>query len=370
MPWSSGRTHRRGIAFLLVTVVLLGTVPGVALAETRSGGSVVVEEGETVDGLTAYGGTVVVSGTVEGDLTAFGGTVLVTPGGEVTGSVDATAGNIRLAGSVGGDVSATGGNVYVASTGSIGGTLEAAAGTIVLAGTVDENAELTAGSITLASGATINGDVTYAIGEEGDGEFTNNGASVGGSVTRDESLSTGDGGASGFSMPDESGAIFGVYGFLVNLLVGVLLLVVLPVTSERIADRARTNPLRTGGVGLAALLGVPIALALVALSIVGIPVMLGGLLTYGLLIWIATIYGRYAIGTLLLSYTGIENRWVALLAGLLIVAGLVRIPVVGWVFELLVLLLGLGGLAGLIYRFVRRQRSSEGPGQRAGTTPG
>jgi hypothetical protein len=346
----------RGTALLLIAVVVLGVLPGIAAAEQRSGGSIVIEDGETVsEDLTAFGGTVVVRGTVDGDLTAFAGNVIIESDAEVTGSVEATAGNVRIAGNVGGTATATGGNVFIADTATIDGDLEAAAGTIVVAGSVAGNAELAGGSVTLTSTASIDGNVEYATGE--DGEFINEGATVGGSITQNEDLSTGG----GFEGPDVGGPLFGIYGFLVNVLVGGLLLLVFPDTSRRIADRVEDEPLRTGGIGLLALIGVPIAAVLIAITIIGIPVTIAVLIAYALALWIATIYGRYAVGATVLSYTDVENRWAALLVGLVVVAALVRIPVIGGLFEFVVLLLGLGAMAGLLYRFVRNQGGPEAP---------
>lgn len=347
------RIGRRGFAVLLVAAVVLGTVPGVAAAETRTGGSIVVGEGETVSGLTAFGGSVVVRGTVEGDLTAFGGNVMIHRGAEVTGDVEATAGNVRIAGSVGGDLTATAGNVLVAESATIDGDLEASGGTIVVAGSVGGNARLAGGSITLASTATIDGNVEYGTGE--DGEFTNEGATVGGTIAESDDISVGG----GVEFPDLSGPIFGIYGFLVNLLVGALLLLVLPDTSERIIEAVEDAPVRTGGVGLAALIGVPIALVIVAITIVGIPITFAGFVAYALAVWIGTIYGRFGVGALLLSYTDVENRWADLLAGLVVVAVLVRIPVIGGLFGFIVLLLGLGAMAEHLYHFVRSQRDGD-----------
>ncbi|WP_458209401.1 hypothetical protein [Haladaptatus sp. NG-SE-30] len=53
---------------LLVLLLVFATIPGIAAAESRAGGTIVVEEGETVKGLEAFGGTVIVRGTVDGDL--------------------------------------------------------------------------------------------------------------------------------------------------------------------------------------------------------------------------------------------------------------------------------------------------------------
>ncbi len=354
---------RRGIVLLLVTVVLLGVVPGVAAAEEQVGGSVIVDENETVsEDLTAIGGSITVRGTVEGDVQAIGGDVVIEDGAEVTGAVEATAGSVRIDGNVGGNVTVAGGSVSVGQPGSIGGAFQASTGSVVVAGSVEGDAKLGAGSITLAPTATFGGDVEYDVGD--DGEFTNDGADVAGEIIENPDLEAG-GDLFDFNIPEFSGPIFGVYGFLVNLVAGGLLLLVVPETSRRIGETVTEKPLRTGAIGLAALIGVPIVFTLLAISIVGIPIAFAGLMAYGLAIWLAGVYARYAIGEWVLSYTDTDSRWAALGVGLVLVAVLVRIPFVGWVVDLVVPLLGLGAIAVLAYRFVSQQRGSE-PSEPAG----
>lgn len=342
---------RRIAVVLLVVTTVLATLSGVAAAETRAGGQVVIRADETVSDVEAYAGSVVVRGTVDGDLTAFAGNVIVEAGGRVTGDVEAIAGNVQIDGTVQGALQASGGNVLVGPTASIGGPVEIAAGSITVAGSLDGNAKLAGGSITLGPSARVDGDVEYSIDEQGTFDATT--AAVNGSITEREELSIGGG---GFEGPDLGGPVFGVYGFLVNLLVGALLLIVFPRTSESVATLVEEEPLRTGGIGVLALLGVPVGLVIVAITIVGIPLSLAGIVAYTLSVWIATIYGRYALGSAVLGYTDVENRWVALLVGLVVVAVLARIPLLGGVAELVVLLLGLGAMATLLYRFVERQR--------------
>jgi len=120
----SGMGHRhlsRGLAVLAVLLVVLSVVPGLAAAEPRASGSVVVAQGETVDGLEAFAGSVVVRGTVDGDLSAFSGDVTVTESGRVTGNVAGAAGSVRIAGTVDGDVSGAAGDVTVAESGGVTG---------------------------------------------------------------------------------------------------------------------------------------------------------------------------------------------------------------------------------------------------------
>jgi cytoskeletal protein CcmA (bactofilin family) len=355
------RVGRRGIVLLVTAIILVGVVPGVAAAEERTGGSVTVGETETVsEDLTAIGGSVTIRGTVDGDVQAIAGSVVIEDGAEVTGDVEATAGSVRIDGNVTGNVTATGGAVSIGQSGAIGGTLNASTGSIVIAGSVDGDARLGAGSITLAPTATFGSDVEYNVGD--DGEFTNNNASVAGEVTENPDLEVGGGFDLDLGVPDFSGPLLGVFGFISNLVIGALLLLVVPKTSGRIGESVSERPLVTGVVGFGTFIGVPIALALIAITIIGLPITLAGMAMYGIAIWLAGIYGRYAIGELVLSYTDMDSRWAALGVGVVLVAVLVRlpIPIAAPLFELLVVpLLGLGAIATLAYRFVSGQHSSE-----------
>lgn len=334
------RFARSGIALVLTTLLLLSAVPGVVAAEQRAGGTVVVAEGETVDGdLEAFGGTIIVRGTVNGDVEAFGGDVRIE--GNVAGDVDAAAGNVWVLGTVSGNVDLAAGNVYVQPGSEIGGRLSVAAGNIVVAGSVGGNANLAGGSITLAETATFGGNVEYAADAGG---FTDRGASVGGTITQVEDLDAGP-----WTGPVVPGWALSVYGLLVNLLLGALLLLVFPGFTTAVAERVVTDPLRTGGVGVLTLILVPVLLVLLAVTIVGIPLAFVGALLFGLAVWVALVLGRFAVGAWLLSLADVENRWAALVVGLVLLALLASIPWIGWIFDLAVVLLGLGGMAAIGY---------------------
>jgi len=349
---------------LLVTLsVLLATVPGLAAAEARAGGSVVVAEGETVDGLETFAGSVVVRGTVDGDLSAFAGDVTVTETGRVTGNVAGAAGSIRIAGTVDGDVSGAAGDVTIAETGTVGGALDAGAGTVRIDGTVASDVTVGAERIVLGSTASIAGDLTY------DGQLQGPRGVVAGTVERDQSLS---GPVFEPIVPGFADWMLGIYGFLVNLALGAVLLLVFPGFSRRVADTAVEGPARAGAVGLGLLVAVPVLLVLTAITIVGIPLTVLGAMLFGIFAWVGAVYGRIAVGTWLTSYTAVESRWVALLVGFVVVGIAVRIPFVGWAPELLVGLLGLSALALALTehrRRVRRTTPEQAPGTDASAPP-
>lgn len=335
------------LTLLVALFVVLASIPGIAVAEPQAGGSVVVAEGETVGGLEAFAGSVVVYGTVDGDLAAFAGDVTIAPSGRVTGDVSTAAGSVRIAGTVDGDVNAGAGDVTVAEGATVAGSLQAGAGSVRIDGAIGGDVAVGAETIVLGPRASVAGDLTY------DGRLQGNQGAVAGTIERDTSL----GGAMvvGPSFGGVTDWVLGLYAFLVNLALGALLVLVAPAFSRRVADRALASPLESGGVGLLTLVVVPILLVATALTIVGIPLTIVGGVLFAIVAWVGAVYGRFVVGSWLVTYADTDNQWAALVVGFLVVAVAVRIPWLGGVFELLVFLLGMGALV-LVINDRRRAR--------------
>ena len=351
MRYSLSPTQSRLFVTLLVIVVVLGTMPMVAVAQTESAGAtVVVADGETVENVEALAGSVIVEdgGTVTGDLSAFAGDVRVL--GSVEGDVSVAAGNVEITGDVGGDVSAASGNIVVAEGATIAGSLNAAAGTIQLLGAIDGDVNAYGDPIVLGDDAAIGGDLTY------DGSLEGNTDAVAGEITQDSSL--------GPSMLPNvqpiASWLFALYALALNLLLGAILLVLFPRFSAGVAERVATSPLRTGLAGLAVLVGVPILLIAVAITVIGIPITIVGAFLFALVAWIGVVYGRFAVAAWILSAVGVDNRWLALVVGLVAGAILSQVPWVGGLVNFLVFLLGLGALSVGLYAH-RRGRGSPEP---------
>ncbi|ELY28078.1 bactofilin family protein [Haloferax volcanii] len=280
---------------LLVSLLVVGSLAGVAAAQQgpSAGGAVVVDEGETVDGdLDAVGGTVVVAGTVTGDVSATAGTVLVTETGVVNGNLDAVAGSATLEGSVGGSLA------YDAAT----ATVDAAA---VVDGGVRQVDDL-------AVAAPVVAGTPFQFGQ--------------------------------FEGPVIPGWVVSGYWFLANFVVGAIIVLVAPGFAGRVTGLGTKQAVRSGGVGLLAIVAIPIVLLLLLLTIVGIPLSLAGGVGFLLVLWVAGVYGALVLGTWLLSLADYDNRWVALFAGLFVLAVLDFVPL-GGILEFVVLLVGLGAFA-------------------------
>ncbi|MFA9416148.1 polymer-forming cytoskeletal protein [Natrinema sp. HArc-T2] len=350
-----GRGENRRPQFvvaLLIAVVVIGTVPATVAAQSapQAGGTVVVEEGETVDELQAVGGTVVVRGTVTGDVSAAGGDIRIEETGQVDGNLEGGAGSVTIAGTVAGDVDVGAGSVTVAENGTVNGTFTAGAGTVVIDGAIEDDAEIGAETIRLGETATITGDLRYG------GDLEGNTDAVAGNIEEDPSLGVDVAPA----VQPFASWLFAAYAFAVNLVLGAILLALFPRFSGRVADRVATGPLRSGLVGLGVFVGVPILLIALAITIIGIPLSVIGILVFALLLWIGTVYGFFAVASWILSLVGLGNRWLALIVGLLVGAALTLVPIVGDLVTLLVLLLGLGAITRALYG---HRRANTGPAE-------
>jgi len=330
---------KRSVTVLLAVLLVLAALPGTVLAQEATpsaGGVIVVEAGETLTGdQVLAAGTVLVEGTVDGDLIVLGGSVTVAEGGVVTGDLTATAGSVVVDGTVAGDLTAAAGSLVVGAGATVG-SVEAGVGEARIAGTVAGDARIGADRIVLADGAVVRGDLTH------DRETTVEraaGAQIEGDVVAAE---LGGAALDGFGVPAWLGA---TYALLANLVLGVALLLVAPALGRRVAGVGTRRAVQSGGVGLLALVGVPVALALIAVTIVGIPFSLAGFLAYALALWVGFVFGAFVLGTWLLGLADVESpysRWLSLVVGLLVVTVLGLLPLVGFLAEFLVLLVGLG----------------------------
>lgn len=328
----------------------------------------------TVNGdATVAGGTVSVTGTINGSLNVAGGTVDVL--GDVTGAVRVSGGTVRISGSVGRDLVLFGGTATIESgaevggdlaggtgmltvVGTVAGDLLAGAGTIELVGTVDGSVNVGVGTLTLAPSAVIGGDLTYTSDQEA---TIADGAQVGGDVERRE--------------PDDVGGesaiadnpIVSYLGLLVGMLVlGWGLLAIRPRLVAGSADTLRTAPLPSLGIGIAALIGQFVLLAMLVLVgalLAALAGALGGgfivaaivmLLLIILLILLSSVPVAMAIGRAILPGASLYLAYLAgaaILCLILVAAGFV--PILGGVLFLLVWILGLG--AYLLYAGRTRQ---------------
>lgn len=322
------RTLRYATALLAVWCIVVASFSGTVAADPRFGGNIVVREGQTVGDVEAVGGSVVVHGTVNGDLAGVAGSVVIY--GTVTGDVEMAAGS-----------------VVVADSGTVEGAMTVGTGSLVVDGTVLGDVTAGAGEIALGPDARIAGDLRY----DPDASLTGNRGAVEGRIVADSAI--GGGVDVGPTIP---GVVFDVWGLVVGLLVGALLLYGAPEFSDRVTGMAVGDPLRSGGIGLLAVIAAPVVALLLVITIVGIPLALLGAVLFGVVAWIGSLYGRLAIGAWLADSLDRESRLATLLLGFLSVFVVGLVPFLGGLVQVVVALLGLGALALVVNR--RRQRDA------------
>lgn len=342
--------RRFGVLLAIGLLVVVTMVPVIVVGQSEPMGTIVIEEGETVDTVNTVAGTVLIRGTVTGNVEVVAGNIQITDTGIVEGDLSGAAGNIHIDGTVDGDVSAGAGNIIIGENAVIGGNFEAGAGTILIDGEINGDTTVGAESIRLGDTAVIAGSLTY------EGTLTGNRDAVQGTIIQEQPRD--DEGFGGIE--SIMSVVFSGYAFVVNFIIGALLLYLFPAFSDGVATRVRTGPVRTGLIGLAILLGVPLVLIALAITIIGIPLSLVGIVVFILAVWISIVYGRFAVGVWLVSYADNENKWVALAVGLLVGAVLSVIPIVGGFVNFLIVLLGLGALTRGLFAHRRSLRAPIG----------
>jgi len=372
-----GRLRQPGLRLLIVLLAL--SLPSFAL-EKRHGEFVTVAANETVDDtLVAAGNTVRMDGVVNGDLLAFGRTVEVrgtvkgdllsfakrtVVSGNVEGRIYTFSESLDLDGQLAHSLYGFAQSLRVNDRGHVGEGVVAAAGDFSLEGEVKRSVDL------LTSG---NADVSGSIGRDlttsGVSLTLTNTARVGGNlsarVRQLKDVHIADGATiagkrdiqvhvrkSQFTRPRFY--FHQAVWFAAAMLVGWLGLLLFPGFF-----RATTQAVGSGwlslALGVGILAGVPVALIVIAITLIGLPISLMLFAVYLAALYLAKIWVGAFLGRLLLKPSGAtKGDWMlGLLVGLLILTIVGFIPYLGGLVRLGVVCLGLGAFAGQLYRASR-----------------
>jgi cytoskeletal protein CcmA (bactofilin family) len=315
-----------------------------------------VEISGTVEGdVYAAGGEVLVDGVVEGDLLVMGGNVTVS--GDVVQDIRVVGGNVTISGEVGGNVTAVGGNIDLTNTANVTGSLVGAGGNVKLASFVGSNVKLAAGnatvssqidgflhvrgdSVRLTSKAAVNGDLVYWSYQDASIDEQ---AVVAGEVTKHIAKKP--------EVPKEDmlkfllgvKLFFRFVGLISALVLGFLLVSFYPNYSRRAAENIQTRPWAALGLGLLALIVTPIIVAVLMVTVVGVPLAFVLLASYFIYISLAKIFVMLLLGYWILkSFMKDAGLGWSLLAGAIVFYLLTLIPILGGLIAFVALLLGLG----------------------------
>lgn len=360
----------------------LGPFLGAGSTTENSGRSeeVVLAEGETHEGwFFAAGDAVIIRGVVNGDAYVAGRTVqvdgvingdLLIAGGNVslrgvvTDDIRVCGGNVRIDGKVGKNVTAAGGSVEMGSASEVNGSLLAmggsiyvggniqrevklAGGQVTVAGTVGQNADIRAETATIVKGSHFGGDLTIHVPKKDGAQVAPE--TVKGRLTvhvREEEEKPGPQ-ILGLS---RSRFWFKLFWVLSLLVVGFVFSLALPDQFYAVGRFVWSQPLQSLLWGIIGLVFGPVAIALICITVIGLPLGFFLLAVYLWLLYLSQLSLAVVIGSLLISEAN-KGGFVlfgAFALGLIIVQALTFIAVVNVVIVIVGLILGVGALLLMI----------------------
>lgn len=309
---------------------------------------------EPVEGdVIAAGGDVEVNSEVGGDVLVFGGNV--TLAGLAKHDVYVAGGDISIGGDVADDLRVAGGDVRIGKTARVGGDVGVAGGDVTLAGDVKGNVdvvgghlqidghvggdvEATGGDVSLGPDARIDGHLRYSSRRQlGTGADTQ----VAGGITR-KPWRHGHAHWHHVSWVWTIGSAF----------LALLLLAIAPGYAARVTDTIHDDTVQSLLIGLVALVVIPILIALLAITIIGIPAAVLLLVVYLFLLMAGRLFAAIAIGDIVLQRmrqgTLKESdrgpRMLAAIVAVIVIGFAAWVPIIGGLIGTLVTLLGLGAM--------------------------
>jgi hypothetical protein len=312
------------LSVAVVGLVVLAPLPAHAL-ESKTFGDVVVAQGESEPGVSTMAGDVTVDGRVEGDVRSAFGNVTV-KGRGVGGDINAGFGDVKVQAPVGGGIDAGFGDVYVAAP-------------------VHGNLDVGRGNVVLARGASVSGDLSC-----GGCEIHGNKEAVQGTVTTGMRPEMNDH-WHGFGILDFVGWVFAAALFAAC---SVLAAVLVPGPLYAATRKAEESPALSLLFGVVSVPVVVVLCVVLAVSIIGIPLLLLIAPVYLAFVFFGALVAAYFVGRRVVFATGRYHFGNAMAAavGALVLAAAYLIPVLG---GLLIYGLALFGTGASVLALVSRR---------------
>lgn len=290
-----------------------------------------------------------INGNVMDDFIGAGGELIIN--GDVSGNIIAMGGSIRVNGNVGGDLVAAGGQIILSKDSTVEGDILLAGGQVTLNGIVNGNGSVSAGTLQTGENFELEGNLELEA-ENYPSDLENN---VGENLsiipqTRDQNQYAGEIGGLWI--------VFFFIGLLASLALGFILIYTFPDFVTELAEIVRDSALKAGLLGFLLLIFVPVLSFVLLITIFGWSLSLLLMLLLTLAALIATIPVKLLAGEMI--YTKVFKKeagnMIYYLIGAVIFAVLYEIPYLGWLIQLVALLVGLGTL-GIWLGKVARQES-------------
>ena len=346
--------------------------PANALEVRRDKNVVTVDEAEVIsDTLLVASEIIIIKGTINGDLVATGQRIDIE--GSVSGNVFAFAESIRIRGDIGGLLLSAGSSVELENS-AVGGNLAIAGEKL----SIDNDSAVNGNAVMAGNNATIEGpigldlftftetsELNSSVGQDmeafGKRVRLLDNAHIAGSARlriKDEEHfhradgAIVDGGVEFLNLPKEFEDASPYAGFKFYLwqlarlasavLVGLALLWFMPAFRSTRIDGG-IEGLKTAGLGLLAIVGLPIIALVLAFTLIGLPFTILSIMSWLVFIYLAKIVVGLFVGKTLLANTHYANSdFAILLVGIAAVLVVVNIPAIGGIVSFVITILGVG----------------------------
>jgi predicted acyltransferase (DUF342 family) len=345
-----GETIDDTLVVFAEAVNVKGTITGDLVAFARE----VNIQGTVMGNVIGFGQRIYIEGNVDGDIYGFAQTIQAD--GQVGGSLWSFAQNLIVgsSGRLNHDATMFGANVNV--DGDIGRDLTTLGAFLDVGGEVGRNITFRGGQLSIHEPSVVGGDLDARVRAEKNVQI-DPGVTIAGNrkVELEE--------------PKPSRYLtFGFYfGQLLRIagafLAGLLLFWLFPPVGRVSLSSAR-EILTSGGIGFLAAVAAPVAAIIMVITLIGIPIAVMTLAFWLLGLYLAKIVVAGYIGGMILGERkeGMTATALNLIIGLAIIIVATNLPFIGGVLNLLLILIGLGGLLIAIYKMWRRSPQTESVG--------
>jgi cytoskeletal protein CcmA (bactofilin family) len=316
-----------------------------------------VEISGTVNGdVYIFAEQAIIDGIVNGDLLCCGGSIDIS--GKVTHNCRVLGGQVLISGDIGKNATIVAGNLQLLSSASLNGNLVSTAGNVDLAAKIGSNATVLASNLRVS--AQINNDLQCYVGQMrltsravigGNLDYRSNnpawiepGAAIRGQVEYHPSfvheLIKGTW-IQSFLVGSKIIAI--LMNFFYTFVIGVILIKIFPKNLESALYELKKHPVKSLSYGLMLLILLPLASLLMLMTILGIPFALTLIALNIIGFYTAKVYCIFWASNWIFGKTGMKvNRLPSFFLGLVVYFCLTFIPVFGTILSFVFMLLGLG----------------------------
>ena len=256
-----------------------------------------------------------------------------------------------------GDLAVIGSTASLEIGSTVNGDIVLTGGTISIDGTVNGNILAVGGAVNLGDTAVVNGDIVTVGASLKRSPL----AKVSGTITEQTPTVFNFGNSNNplqlpFTSNQDSLTKFlsAAFESLALAALAVVIGLILPEQTKRVASTLTGEPLVTGGVGLLTIVGAPIVLVLLTVTIILIPITV----LCVILLALAFLFGWIAVGYEIGERLGtmFHSTWPVPVAGgigvlvlSLLVGTINLLPCIGWIIAFIIAILGLGAV--VISRF-------------------